>query len=251
MRVRARADAEHAATEQGARHAARACRRRSLQESDFAPWRRKDKAVGGVMDAAHSGGLLARLHLSSDLAFDHDDSDEDDGGPTQWSTGASRIGSHETLAQMVDRLERQNDELKADLDDEHRALRLMTAELEREERAIRQMCLELEELENHHCPVCQAMVPNTEIDRHMESCLHSLALHVADKVRKTHAAELAWRDTVDRSLQPLHEYDLWVCDRPQPVLSFTHQDHMDWFDEILILFCWPVFISGSMAPRQL
>lgn len=98
----------------------------------------------------------------------------------------------DALQRLVGKLAKQNEQLKAELDNEHRSLWQMEADLEREEQAIVEIRQELAALESDQCPVCQAMVPHEEIDRHMESCLHQLTVHVTQEVHARHAAELAW-----------------------------------------------------------
>ena len=98
----------------------------------------------------------------------------------------------DALERLVDKLAKQNEQLKAELDNEHRNLWQMEADLEREEQAIAEIRQELATLESDQCPVCEAMVPHDEIHRHMESCLHQLTVHVAKEVHARHTVELAW-----------------------------------------------------------
>jgi len=73
------------------------------------------------------------------------------------------------LRRVTEKLEDQNRQLQAQLEEERCNLEQMEADLEREEQLIREMVLELEELESDRCPVCHELVPQAEIEQHMEA----------------------------------------------------------------------------------
>jgi hypothetical protein len=167
----------------------------------------RERSRGGGASRRGRGGGASRGGGGGGAAYPHDESDGSErfssdseeespdralGGSRAVATGGGDEKSEQAvqLRKISKRLKQENKQLKAELSLEQDTLQQMEADLDREEQLIEDMRAELEELESDQCPVCQELVPHDQIEQHMQGCLRSLTFHVAEKVRRSHAAEL-------------------------------------------------------------